>query len=164
MAAQIKALALKLLAGREHSRLELSRKLRLRGYSTADIEPVLAQLVQAGQLDDQRFAAAFIRSRISKGQGPLKIQHALQARGINQASAMLAINWEAFASQVRAKKFGAALPDDLPAQARQAQFLKQRGFLPTQIRYALKHPAADQAGVVDFIDFDESSQSNHDHE
>ncbi|TNE98663.1 MAG: regulatory protein RecX, partial [Gammaproteobacteria bacterium] len=48
--------ALRLLARREHSRLELSLKLRQRKLPSSVIDAVLDDFEHEGWLDDQRFA------------------------------------------------------------------------------------------------------------
>ena len=48
-------LALRLLARRGHSVAELERKLKERGYSAAQIAPVIERCRELGYLDDSRF-------------------------------------------------------------------------------------------------------------
>ncbi|HVJ31411.1 MAG TPA: regulatory protein RecX, partial [Gammaproteobacteria bacterium] len=66
--------ALELLARREHSRRELTRKLAARGFSDDVVSPVLDKLERTGALADARFTDSFVRSRIGKGQGPQRIR------------------------------------------------------------------------------------------
>jgi regulatory protein len=63
-----KRTAVELLARREHSRLELERKLATRGFPEAVIAPALDALEHSGLLVAARFTESFIRSRIAKGQ------------------------------------------------------------------------------------------------
>lgn len=151
--AQIRQMALTRLAGREHSRFELSQRLQAKGYETGAINEVLDALEQEGQLSDSRFVAAFIRYRMTQGQGPLKIQSALYQRGIQrdqlttEAIAWEGDCWNALACQVRAKRFGIALPQNLTDRAKQTRFLQARGFSFAQIKYALAHHDAPLAGA-----------------
>ena len=151
--AQIRQWALRRLAGREHSRFELSQKLQAKGYETTAIQGVLDTLEQEGQLSNARFVAAFIRYRMTQGQGPLKIQGALRERGIQRDQlATTVVDWEAdcwneLACQVRAKKFGDSLPQPLTERAKQTRFLQARGFSFTQIKYALANHGAPLAGA-----------------
>jgi len=55
--------ALLSLARREHSRLELAGKLKQKQFPDRTIQIVLNQLEAQGQLDDRRFARAWIRRR-----------------------------------------------------------------------------------------------------
>jgi regulatory protein len=134
--------ALDLLARREHSRLELERKLAARAYSPDVIARTLDRLQQSGLLDAARFAESFVRSRISKGQGPLRIVRELTERGLSGAEAedalaAIEIDWQAVAHGVRKKKFGDKPPREFKERARQSRFLQYRGFAADQIRAVL---------------------------
>jgi regulatory protein len=134
--------ALDLLARREHSRRELERKLRARGFDEELIAPTLDALEESGALASARFTASFIRARAAKGQGPARIRAELAERGIdrNQADALLRdadIDWSALAASVRGKRFGADRPTDFKERARQMRFLEYRGFDSGQIGSAL---------------------------
>jgi regulatory protein len=140
--ADIRARALGLLARREHSRLELARKLRQRGMGGADLEQVLDELAAARLLSDTRFAEEYARSRVSRGYGPLRIRAELRERGIDDAGIQAALeelgeDWYQQARAARQRRFGAEPPADLKERARQSRFLQQRGFSPEQIRQAL---------------------------
>ena len=58
---ELRSRAIKLLARREHSRVELARKLGRYG-SEDDIQTVLANLQTCGLLSDARYAEAYVRS------------------------------------------------------------------------------------------------------
>ena len=140
--ADIRARALNLLARREHSRLELARKLRQRGMAGADLEQVLDELVAARLLSDTRFAEEYARSRVGRGYGPVRIRAELRERGIDDAGIQAALaelgeDWCQQARATRQRRFGAEPPADLKERARQSRFLQQRGFSPEQIRQAL---------------------------
>ncbi len=140
--ADIRARALNLLARREHSRLELARKLRQRGMAGADLEQVLNELAAARLLSDTRFAEEYARSRAGRGYGPVRIRAELRERGIDDAGIQAALaelgeDWCRQAREARQRRFGAEPPADLKERARQSRFLQQRGFSPEQIRQAL---------------------------
>lgn len=135
-------LALELLARREHSRLELTRKLAARDFPEEIIGPVLDELERTRALADARFLDSFVRSRIAKGQGPQRIRAELAQRGIDQmeADGMLRaaeVDWRDQARAVRSKRFGLEIPRDYRERARQARFLEYRGFDGEQIKAAL---------------------------
>ncbi len=135
--------ALGLLARREHSVMELGRKLRSRGYESGIVEQVLAQLQEERLLSDERFVEAYVHSRYVKGFGPLRIQMELRERGISEALAGCCIqpgaaHWTELMHRVRKKRFGPALPADYQERARQARFLQHRGFAAEQIHQLLK--------------------------
>ena len=138
--------ALELLARREHSRRELTRKLAARGFPDDVVSPVLDKLERTGALADARFTDSFVRSRIGKGQGPQRIRAELAQRGItdDEADGVLRaadVDWLETIRAVRAKRFGPELPRDYAERARQARFLQYRGFDSAQIRAALEFDA-----------------------
>jgi regulatory protein len=135
--------ALTLLARREHSRLELTRKLTARGFSAGLVSDVLAALERSGALANTRFTESFVRSRVARGQGPRRIRAELAQRGvadteIEDALREADIDWLATIRAVRRKRFGAELPRELRERARQARFLEYRGFDAAQVRAALE--------------------------
>lgn len=139
--AACKRTAVDLLARREHSRLELERKLATRGFPEAVIAPALDALEHSGVLVATRFTESFIRSRVAKGQGPVRIRAELAERGVGDAAELLRggdVDWLAAARAVRRKRFGAAPPSDYRERAKQARFLQYRGFTADQVRAALE--------------------------
>ena len=81
--------ALEALARREHSSVELRRKLDVRasgetatGRSQQHIDQVIEALMLDGSLSDERFAAEYVRIRVAKGFGPLRIRMELIERGV----------------------------------------------------------------------------------
>jgi regulatory protein len=132
-----------ILARREHSERELSRKLASRGYDEAVIGDTIESLVADGLLSNARFVESFVHSRFQRGQGPVKIRAELRERGIDDAViddclADYAGQWLELAGQVREKKFGVSLPGDFRGRSRQMRFLQQRGFDAEQIRSVLR--------------------------
>ncbi len=138
----VRKTAMNLLARREHSTLELSRKLELRDFGKSAIGQVLAALASEGLLSDQRFAESFVGYRVRRGQGPLRIRRDLDQRGIKaalieQELALFADEWVRNAVLARQKRFGAQPAADFNERARQARFLQYRGFAMDQIMRAL---------------------------
>jgi len=136
----IKDLALAALARREHSRVELARKLAAKGFAQESIEPVLDELEIAGYLDQQRFVESYLRSHA--GRGPLRARAELRQHGVDaeQASECLDLgeyHWVTQACLAREKKFGPLPPHDAKEKAKQIRFLQYRGFSLEQIRLAL---------------------------
>jgi regulatory protein len=137
-----------LLARRDHSRLELERKLA-RGFDTGTVGRVLDGLTREGLLVEPRFVECFIRERFRRGQGPIRIRGELEQRGIDVSDVLAGLaeadcDWRESAAQVRVKRFGGEVPRDFKERARQAKFLQYRGFEADQIRAAL-----DMAGDSD---------------
>lgn len=134
--------AIRLLAQREHSQFELTRKLLRRGFSRELLEDLVISLAEQGLQCDQRFAEAFVRSRYAKGQGPLKIRSGLGAKGICQQVAAEAcqqpeLDWHDQCQRVFERKFGHGPITDYAQRAKCYRFLAQRGFSRNHIDAAL---------------------------
>lgn len=125
--------AMDLLARREYSRRELLERMHKRfPDETADVfSDVIDALAEEGLQSDLRFAESYVRLRVSRGHGPMKIAHELLQRGVNDSiSAPLldAYDWYEQAQSVLLHKFGHHTPRDLEEKARMARFMNQRGF------------------------------------
>lgn len=140
----IKAVAYRLLSRREHSRVELHRKLLARGFSENLVWQVLVELAQLGHLSDERFTESYVRYRVDQGFGPLRIAAELQQRGIDKAlyEAMLSddvVNWIAHGRRLfmrRAKSISGEM--DPKTKLKEMRFLTQRGFGHEHIRQIMK--------------------------
>ena len=137
-----RSVALRLLARREHSRHELSLKLRQRQVQQSVIELVLDDYENEGWLDDARFADVYARHRIDVGYGPVRIIAELQQRGVNLRPECLDdlsdSDWCRLAARVRDKRFGLeSVNNDVQEKLRQARFLARRGFSSAQVEAAL---------------------------
>jgi regulatory protein len=134
----IRQTALNLLAIREHSSHELSRKLKIKKFAEAEIKELLLQLEKEGLLSNLRFLESFINQRQRKGYGPLRIQAELNERGIPEdlIEQVLNINDNAWLIEVRLvwqKRFKKKAPQDFKERAQQMRFLQYRGFTQEQI-------------------------------
>jgi regulatory protein len=132
-----------LLARREHSFQELISKLQQRFSEHPDLlMQELHNLTEEGLQSDLRMVEAFVRSRINKGQGPVKISAELRTRGISdtridQGILNAEVDWFELIEQVAARKFGDSRATDLREKGRRARFLQQRGFSFEQISKVL---------------------------
>ena len=140
---KIRIAAMGMLAGREYLQSQLAEKLAKKFDNSAYIPEVLERLVEENLQSDHRFIEAFIRSRISRGQGETRIRLELKQRGANLAlvSQLLAeaeIDWYELAFQTATNKFGQSKPVDAKEKAKRMRFLQDRGYNFDQINYALK--------------------------
>ena len=119
--------ALRILMRREHSQLELLKKLQLKGYDDEIINSSISLLTEQNYQSDERFSEAFILMRFNQGKGPLKIAFELKGRGIKKFN-LTAFDWPKLAKEVRIKKFGHSTSLDFKDQAKQKRFLQSRGF------------------------------------
>ncbi|MFP3341321.1 regulatory protein RecX [Halomonas sp. SIMBA_159] len=137
--------AIQLLARREYSRAELARKLQQKSFEADDIDACLDALAEQSLQSDTRFAESFVRSRIARGQGVIRIKGELRQRGVDQetlSEALAAveereaIDWFELAKETLARRYDS--PGETPKErAKRERFLATRGFNFEQIRYAL---------------------------
>lgn len=151
----LKARAVSYLSRREHTRVELARKLKPHAESEDEIERVLDALAREGWQSDQRFVQSVIHSK-SPSQGSLRIVHALRQQGVSDSQIAEAReklkNTELERAQaVWLKKFGNKVTDekkDYSSQsleyAKQARFLAARGFSHDVIHKVLKDIQIDE--------------------
>lgn len=148
-----RSVALRLLARREHSRLELATKLRQRKLPGNVIERVLDDYENEGWLSDERFAEVYARQRRDLAYGPLRIRSELQQRGVSLwppcVAQMTDGDWVSLAIRARARKFGLAeVQQDWSEKARQGRFLTQRGFTGEQAERALDATGSEDVGTL----------------
>ena len=137
----LKARALRYLSAREHSRLELARKLTRHLQEGDDLDQLLDWLVAQKFLSDSRFAESLVNRRAARF-GSSRILSELQTHGLDDdAVSTLRIslledeNERAF--QVWEKKFGTVATSH-EERAKQMRFLQQRGFSHSAIQFAIK--------------------------
>jgi regulatory protein len=121
----------RLLARREHTRVELCRKLAPHVDDPARLEAVLDDLARRGWLSDERFVEQFVHARRGR-YGPARIRRALLERGVPDevvAGALRDLKAGELdaARAVWARKFKAR-PKNSEERARQVRFLQSRGF------------------------------------
>ena len=148
------AYAVALLARRDYSTRELRKKLQDRGYLEGAIEPVLIDLEETRKLDDQRYGDNVVAYRARRGHGPARIRHELRKAGVAADVVESAVktgedapDFLKLARAVRARKFGAEIPQDRKERARQARFLQYRGFSTDHIRAVLEGDPEEDSGT-----------------
>ena len=131
--------ALGLLARREHSRRELTLKLRQGGYEGEEAGAALDRLGEQHYQDDDRFAEMLVRSRVAQGYGPMRLRAELKSHGLADARIRevldaAEVDWPAMAAAQLRRRFGAAATSDHEERVRRAQFLLRRGFPAATVR------------------------------
>lgn len=129
----IRRSAMNLLARREHSRLEIARKLHRRYSEYELVETALDKLTADGLLSEDRFTEAYVNYRKRLGFGPVRIAAELRERGIGEPLANRYLNqslesWIEAALAAQKKKFGEGTPATAEEKAKQQRFLSYRGF------------------------------------
>ncbi len=165
----LKGRALQWLAQREHSRLEMRRKLMRQARAEAqaktllaatrgesvdtqaptqeslvnEVEALLDWLQAQRYLSEERFAESRVHARVSRF-GNLRIRQELQQHGLSLTPEMasdLRQSERDRASEVRQRKFGDS-PVTASERARQARFLAGRGFSAEVIWQVLREVTA----------------------
>ncbi len=134
--------AMNMLARREHSVFELTRKLQQKDFPSELIQQVIERLVADNLLSDERYAEAYVRMRSARGFGLQRIRMEMKERGvaselISDAIEQSEVDWNALALEVRYKKFGEQPAEELALRAKQMKFLQYRGFSHAQINAAV---------------------------
>ena len=131
-----------LLAWREQSFFELVKKISDK-FPELDkdqvILPALEKLREDKLQSDERFVESYVRYRMIRGMGPLKIRIELEQKGINSALVHSAIfshdkDWVEKCLEVFLKKFPEGLAVTVEKKKKQFRFLEQRGFQSEQIK------------------------------
>lgn len=138
-----RAVAMRMLAMREHSASEMSRKLLQKGFFEDEVANVLSDLITEDLLSNERFTECFVNSRRTRGSGPVKIKKELQQHKIESDLIGCYLDsrdpvWTQEAARVRQKKFGPGLPEEFKDRVRQSQFLEYRGFSHEHIRVVMR--------------------------
>ena len=74
--------ALRILTPREHSKYELDKKLKQRGFSSKDIDDAISACERFDYINDDRTATVYIRQLKRKGYGKKRIQLELNKKGL----------------------------------------------------------------------------------
>jgi regulatory protein len=150
----LKGRALRLLSQREHSRLELVRKLAPHAESRDQLDRLLDELERENFHSEQRFAESLARRRAERF-GLRRIEQELGTHRLDGATteavlAPLRQTERERASAVWKKRFGSA-PTDPRERARQQRFLAQRGFTSEAIGGVLRQAGSrsDSASTED---------------
>ena len=75
------AVAIDLLSRREHSQLELRKKLVAKGFADDEVDELLLRLHEENLQSDERYAESYVRQRVDKGYGPIRIRQELRQKG-----------------------------------------------------------------------------------
>ncbi len=129
---------MRLLARREHSRRELLDKLALRGFERDEAGPVIDELTEQNWQNDDRYAECYVRDRIAKGYGPIRIAYELHQRGISDADldaqAEEQGGWFNLALDVYLRKYDEEKSLTQNEWLKRSRFLQQRGFSGEMIK------------------------------
>ena len=131
--AEIRFAAMNFLARREHTQLELLKKLKRRFPDDALVRIEIKRLTDENLQSDERFAENFVRYRSDLGFGLMHIRQDMRQRGLSDLEIATAIedaeiDWKAIAVRVFYKKFGQLPAPDIKEKAKRVRFMLYRGF------------------------------------
>ena len=140
-ALSLKGRALRYLSMREHSRLELGRKLARYAEEGDDVNAVLDFLEKNNWLSQERFCESLLNRRSARF-GNHRIMADLQSHGVHGDAltglkAGLADTEATRATEVWRRKFG-TVAADAAERSKQMRFLLQRGFSQGAARVAMQ--------------------------
>jgi regulatory protein len=137
--------ALRILNYRFNSEAELRRKLAAKDFDDDTIDATIVRLREEKWLDDARFAEAFVRTRMRKRIGRLRIRRELMAAGIDDDVAAGALrrnrddDGEREAALAVARKRAARLDLALPADRNKlTAYLLKQGYDMALIREVVR--------------------------
>ncbi|WP_308924202.1 recombination regulator RecX [Janthinobacterium sp. J1-1] len=137
----LKGRALRFLSMREHSRMELRRKLQRHAEEGDDVEALLDSLEQANWLSQERFSESLIHRRSARfGNSRIMAElqsHGIQGEALQELKAGLAEGETERACEVWRRKFG-EVAQDAEQRNKQMRFLMQRGFSQRAVQVAIK--------------------------
>ena len=142
---EMRAFAYRLLGRREYCLAELENRIRQKWPEAEVVGDLVGQLAAENLVSDERYAEAFVRFRVQRHQGPLKIRSALRSKGVTDsiiATAMEAESghWRELASEWLQKRH----PGQLSFKEKQKYYrrLISRGFTHDQAMDACRSPLA----------------------
>jgi regulatory protein len=143
----LKARALRLLSQREHSRMELARKLSRHAEEGDDVEALLDFLEKNKWLSEERFSENLVHRRAAR-YGNSRIVAELASHGIDgellsEVKASLKEDEVERCCEVWRRKFGEVATDP-EGRNKQMRFLLVRGFSQKAIRTAMKGTMPDE--------------------
>jgi regulatory protein len=138
--------ALRLLTRRDHSCMELKRKLKKRNFDGDQIRRTIVECQRLNYLNDEKFAHGYSEQLQRKGYGPHLIRQKLASKGVAPqliAHALAPVRQEAKerdvcrAVLVKKLKTEYRRSSENPPMERLYRFLSGRGFTPGTIRHTL---------------------------
>ena len=140
----MRAFAYRLLGRREYSVFELQNRIQQKWPDVDGVDAIAAELLAALQeenlLSDERFVESFVRSRVNRHQGPLKIKAALRGKGVSDSLISMELEarseeWTDLAAEWLERQHHG--PIDFDAKKKLYRRLANRGFTHAQAMDAI---------------------------
>lgn len=145
---KLRATALAWLGRQEYSIAKFTKKLSDNHASDEQIQSIVDEFCQHNWLSEQRYCEGFVRSRISKGQGKIRIindgrGHQLDSDILTEAINSQSVDWFELALSTYERRYGQKPVANIHAKehtkekAKRLRFMQYRGFTMDQISYAI---------------------------
>ena len=136
----MRAFAYRLLGRREYSVFELDRRIRQKWPEADGVSDLIDALVEENLVSDDRYTEAFVRFRVQRYQGPLKIMAALRTKGVSDALISRELDaraeeWPELAAQWLERQNPGTI--DFDAKKKYYRRIMSRGFTHSQAMDAL---------------------------
>ena len=148
--ARAKAAALRYLAHRPRTELEVRRRL-LRDFDASAVSAVVREMKESGLIDDAAFAGAWAESRNSRRPRSARaVRRELLSKGVGRAGADEAVSSlddeeSAYRAGLPAAQRNAGLPDEA-FRRRMWAFMQRRGYGPSVTRRAIERLSVEVRG------------------
>lgn len=135
--------ALNWLGKQEYNLAKFRRKLQQQQASEEQIASLIDEFCQANWLSESRYSQGFVRARVNKGQGRLKIihdghsVHQIELSALEEALDQQQVDWLALAVQTYQKRYGTEPITDFKQQAKRMRYMQYQGFTLEQIKHAI---------------------------
>ena len=118
----IEKIVIRLLAIKSRTTEELRKKLTLKGFSSAEIEPVIQKFIKLGYLNDQEICQRRFEAYLRKGYGPRYIALKMKQQGLRMPSYPASLQKEISQQLLHTAAFRKKDPQ------KQGAALQRRGF------------------------------------
>lgn len=137
--------ALRMLTRREHCEAEVRNKLAQRGFDEIASESAIEELKNYGYLSESRYAKAFLRYRMQRGEAPWMAAVKAARKGVDESALQAALEEaqgsfdavEACRELLQRRDPGRLRRNDKRVWQRHARFLRNRGYDAATILAAL---------------------------
>jgi len=137
--------ALRMLTRREHCEAEVRQKLQGRGLDEIAVDSAIEELKQYGYLSDLRYAEAFLRYRMRRGEALWMAAAKARQKGVEESALQQAVDeaeagydaLEACKTLLAERDPGRLRRDDERVWQRHARFLRNKGYDAATILAAL---------------------------
>lgn len=139
---KLRATALAWMGRQEYYEHKFRQKLKQNEATDEQIELIVEEFCQNNWLSEQRYCDYFVRSRINKGQGKMRIradarQKRLDEDCLNQSLGENEVDWFELACATYDKRFGDKPIADMKDKAKRLRFMQYRGFSMDEVNHAM---------------------------